>query len=351
MLGGESIFRIAFFAHLETRSPKASMPYCAAFPVRFHNSPHIQYTHTMITGKFWIVLNPVAGKGKAAKQYPKIEQFMRESGHNFEILLTKGPGDALSIARDLPLVADDVIVAAGGDGTCNEIANGLLARSSVPAALGILPIGRGNDFSSSLGIPGDAEKAMRILIAGNARPIDVGLVKGGLFPDGRYFVNGVGIGFDTKVVFEAAKMKIKSDFSYALGALVTLARYEPSPVIRIRYDENELTVPALIVSVVNGRRMGGIFFIGPNALPDDGLFDICIARRPPSRVNVLKLLSHYTKGTQSECEGVHTGRALRFYLEALEGGMAAHCDGETVCCDGKELEISCIPNALRFIGA
>jgi hypothetical protein len=66
---------------------------------------------------------------------------------------------------------------------------------------------------------------------------------------------------------------------------------------------------------------------------------------------LLKIMSHYTKGTQGECSGVTFGRGRHFHLKALEGGMAAHCDGETVCYEGKELEITCIPNALRLIEA
>jgi len=278
---------------------------------------------------------------------------MRKSGCDFEIILTKRPGDAPDIVRNLLLAKGDVTVAAGGDGTCNEVANGLLMRSfqTTPPILGVLPIGRGNDFSSALGIPGDAEKAMRILLARNVRPLDVGFLKGGLFPTGRHFVNVVGIGFDTKVVFEAAKMKIKSDLSYALGVLITMIRYEPPPVIRMRWNENEITFPTTIVSVANGRRMGGVFYMNPNGQVDDGLFDICALPYQKTRRKLLKVIFRYLKGTQSGYEGVRTGKGSHFHLEAIEGGMAAHCDGETVCYDGKELEISCIPSALRVIGA
>jgi YegS/Rv2252/BmrU family lipid kinase len=303
--------------------------------------------------KLWVILNPIAGKGKAIKQYPKIEQFLRQSGNNFEILLTKSPGDALDIASNLPIEANDAVIAAGGDGTCNEVINGLLKRqkTALPPIFGILPIGRGNDFSHTPGIPTDLKKALRILNDGNLHTLDAGFVKGGFFPDGRYFINGIGIGFDTKVGFEAAKLKIKSGISYAVGALIMLARFEPSPVIQIRYDNNEATLPAVLVSVVNGKRMGGSFFMGPKALLDDGLLDICYVRHINSRLRLLKIISHYTKGTQDQFEEVTFGRGINFHLKALEGTMAAHCDGETVCYEGKELEITCIPGALRLIGA
>jgi YegS/Rv2252/BmrU family lipid kinase len=301
--------------------------------------------------KLWVILNPTAGKGKAAKQRPKIEKFLRESGRDFEIFITKGVGDALNMARDLPVGEDDITVAAGGDGTCNEVVNGLLSRGAKsPPIFGILPIGRGNDFSATPGIPQDVEKAIQLLLESKEKPLDAGFVKGGFFPDGRYFINGIGIGFDTKVGFEAAKLKIKSGIAYAVGALITVIRYEPSPVLQIRYDAKEATLPAVLVSVVNGRRMGGSFYMGPNALLDDGLLDICYVQHLKSRFDLLKIISHYTKGTQGQSKGVTFGRGVNFHLKALEGGMAAHCDGETVCYDGKELEIKCIPNALRLIG-
>jgi YegS/Rv2252/BmrU family lipid kinase len=248
-----------------------------------------------------------------------------------------------------------VVAAAGGDGTCTEVVNGLLTRqkaSPAPPLFGLLPIGRGNDFSSTAGIPADLEKALEILVQEKTRPLDAGFVKGGFFPEGRYFVNGIGIGFDTKVGFEAAKMKhIHSSLSYALGAIITVARYEPSPLLEIRYDDQELTVSAAIVSIMNGRRMGGSFYMGPEAVLDDGALDLCVIRRPATRRRLIQIVLKYPKGAQGDCEEALMGRGSNFHLTALEGGMTAHCDGETVCLDGKELAISCLPGALRLIGA
>jgi YegS/Rv2252/BmrU family lipid kinase len=303
--------------------------------------------------KIWIILNPVAGKGKAITHLPGIKSYLEKFKQNFEIVLTSGPGDALEIARNCP--PGDAVIAAGGDGTCNEVANGLLTRKTPPPEpplFGILPIGRGNDFSFTAQVPPVPEKALDIILQKKCRPLDAGFVKGGFFPEGRYFVNGLGIGFDTKVGFEAAKMKkIHSSLSYALGALITVAKFEASPVIQIRYDGKEMTIPAAIVSVMNGRRMGGIFFMGPNALLDDGALDICTIRHPRSRLRLIQLVMKYPKGAQAECEETFMDRADHFHLKALEGGMAAHCDGETVCVEGTELEASCLRGALRLLGA
>jgi YegS/Rv2252/BmrU family lipid kinase len=303
--------------------------------------------------KLWIVLNPIAGNGKAITYREKIREYLEKHGQNFEIIMTTRPGEALDIARGCP--PGDPVIAAGGDGTCNEVINGLLTRENPPAeppVFGLLPIGRGNDFSCTAGIPEDPEQALDILIRKNTRPLDAGFVKGGFFPDGRYFVNGLGIGFDTKVGFEAAKMKhIHSSLSYALGAIITVAKYEPSPLVQIRYGDREMTLSAAIVSIMNGRRMGGIFFMGPNALLDDGALDICTIRRPRSRFRLIQLILKYPKGAQGECEETFMDRAPGYHLRALEGGMAAHCDGETVCFEGKELDVICVPGALRLIGA
>jgi len=307
----------------------------------------------MEQGNIWVILNPTAGKGKAIRQKPKIEKILKESGRNFQINLTESPGHAIEMIQNLAIHEDDIVVAAGGDGTCNEVVNGLLLRKekfSKPPIFGLIPIGRGNDFSATPNLPLNIDDALKIILNGKISPLDAGIIKGGFFPEGRYFINGVGIGFDTKVGFEAAKMKIKSGLTYMIGALKMLARFEPSPIIQIKYDNEEVTLSAVLVSIVNGRRMGGSFFMGPNAILDDGLLDICYVKHPAKRTYLLKIFSHYTKGTQSQCDGVFMARGLKFSLKALEGSMAVHCDGETICYDGKELEIECIPGALRFAG-
>ncbi|GHV88531.1 diacylglycerol kinase [Spirochaetia bacterium] len=305
-------------------------------------------------GKLLVILNPIAGKGTALKEAPKVEAFLRDRGENYEVVLTKGPGDAIEIARNCPLDRDTAVVAAGGDGTCNEVVNGLLTRKEpppFPPLFGHLPIGRGNDFSCTAGIPEDLEPALEILIQRKNIPLDAGFVTGGYFPEGRYFVNGVGIGFDTKVGFEAAQMKrVHSALSYALGAIIMMIRLDPSPRLEITYDDKSLTIDALIVSLMNGRRMGGTFFMGPRASLNDGALDMCAATHR-TRLQICKLILGYTKGTQEACGGVTVDRAVNYRLKALTGGMAAHCDGETVCLDGKELSIHCRPGVLRLISA
>jgi YegS/Rv2252/BmrU family lipid kinase len=309
------------------------------------------------TGGFFVILNPIAGKGKAKKLAPVIERFLKSRGENFEIVLTDRVGHALELAASRPLDDNTAVVAAGGDGTCNEVVNGLLrreAKSAQPPLLGILPIGRGNDFASSTHISPRIDEALQTLVERRHGPLDAGFVKGGYYPEGRYFVNGVGIGFDTMVGLEAAKMKrVQSGLAYVFGAIKMAVSFPPSPTLEVRWssggEEKTLTGALIIASIMNGRRMGGSFYMGPDAILDDGALDLCTALHR-SRAQVARIIVHYTKGTQEQCGGVTRARSSWFALKALNGGMTAHADGESVCLDGKELHISCVPSALRLIG-
>jgi YegS/Rv2252/BmrU family lipid kinase len=312
-------------------------------------------------GKLLVILNPVAGKGKAAKLAPHIEQFLKSRNENFEIVYTVSVGHALEIAKTYPIDEDTAVIAGGGDGTCNEVVNGLLRREaklSVPPLFGILPIGRGNDFSSSTHVPSVIDDALEILVSRKYGPLDAGIIKGGYYPDGRCFVNGVGIGFDTMVGLEAAKMKhVQSGLAYVFGAIKMAVTFPPSPTLEAHWEEKTAdgvqekshTGDMIIASIMNGRRMGGSFYMGPNALLDDGELDLCMASHR-SRLKVVKIIVHYTKGTQDVCGGITRARSSGYTIKALQGGMVAHADGETICLDGKELHISCIPSALRLIG-
>jgi YegS/Rv2252/BmrU family lipid kinase len=306
-----------------------------------------------VSYKYFVILNPAAGKGKAQKEQPQVEAFFRDSGLTYEIVNTKGPGDALSIARNLPWDEGTAVISAGGDGTCNEVVNGLLSRP--PAAgkaaplIGLLPLGRGNDFSYSAGIPGGLPGAMKTLVSGTVIPLDAGRITGGYYPQGRYFINGVGIGFDTIVGLEAAKLThVQDAFAYIIGALKTLIRFDPSPVLEIRFEDQMITLDAILVSLMNGKRMGGTFFMAPEALINDGQLDAFIVERA-NRRKILRAILRVAKGTQAGFPGVSMPRARSFSLKALSGGMVCHADGETICLDGKELFVESLPQVLRLL--
>ena len=198
---------------------------------------------------------------------PMIERLMTQHRLDFTLVQTERAGHAIELARTAAGQGYETVVAAGGDGTVNEVINGLVqAKTSgidLPA-LGVISVGRGNDFGYGMGLPHSVEEAVHILSAGHTRKIDVGRLTGGLYPQGRCFGNGVGIGFDAVVGFESVKLAPLSGFpSYLVAALKTILLYFHAPRVQIELDDETITQPCLMVSVMNGRRMGGGFYMTP----------------------------------------------------------------------------------------
>ena len=299
-----------------------------------------------------IILNPTSGMGNGAKQLPVIREMFDRSELEYDITVTEKVWDAAELAEKAALDGYTGVVAAGGDGTNNEVINGLMAaRSSLETlpVFGVLPIGRGNDFAYGAGIPSDLSRAASLIITQNTSPLDVGFIVGGDYPDGRYFGNGIGIGFDTMVGLEAAKLKfIHGPATYAWGAIVTLFKYPRAPSLKVSFNGDTQNVESSQVSILNGSRMGGTFFMAPEGKVDDGVLDLCMPVKHISRIKMVKLMLQYTKGTQGANPVVTTARSSDYRVEAVTGSLVCHADGETICTDGKNLRIECVPNALRI---
>lgn len=298
-----------------------------------------------------IIYNPVASGGNAGKSLPKVEALLRERGFDYDLVLTQRIGHAEELACEAVKEGRQLLVAAGGDGTFNETLNGLMdARNngSVLPALGVLPVGRGNDFSFGMGIPHDLELACDVLAQGKQRRIDIGRVCGGDFPQGRYFGNGVGLGFDTVVGFEAAKVKWLGAGSYLVALVKTIFKYNHAPVYEISLDGVTQTQPFLMVSIMNGRRMGGAFMMAPDGDPSDGYFNLCLAGDVP-QARILPTALKFIKGTQAESPLVKMARGRSVRVRAVGGSIPAHADGETICVAGQSIEIEIIPAALELV--
>jgi YegS/Rv2252/BmrU family lipid kinase len=270
-----------------------------------------------------------------------------------ELVLSERPWDAAVLAQAAAVEGFEVVVAVGGDGTANEVLNGLMLAKTegvakVPA-MGVIGVGRGNDFAFGVNIPGGIAEGCATLAQGNRRSIDVGEVEGGMHPGGRFFGNGVGIGFDAQVGFEALKMKRLSGFpSYIAATLKTVFLYYRAPLLRIELDDEVLEQRSLLVSVMNGRRMGGGFLMAPQGEPDDGLFDLCIARQV-SRPTVFALIPKFMAGSQQGHGAIRTGRARHVRVTALSGVMPAHADGETLSVEGKQLTMMLHADQLEVV--
>ncbi len=302
-----------------------------------------------------IIVNPVAGKGAAKKAIPEIEGYLASLGIEHDLILTGYPGHAIGLAEEAGSNGYETVVAVGGDGTANEVINGLMKAcngSQLTAKLAVLPVGRGNDFSFGMGVPQDLESACKILVNGKTRKIDIGFLKGGNFPEGRYFGNGVGIGFDTVVGFEAAKLPpfISGVPAYLIAALKTIFLYFDAPIVQIDIDGEMIEQPCLLVSIMNGQRMGGSFMFAPHSSSEDGLLSLCIAHQV-TRLQVLGLFPKVMSGTQENHPAIKmpSGRVIK--VKALKGTLPVHADGETICEAGDALDVEVLRQKLEMVCA
>lgn len=302
--------------------------------------------------KTLIIYNLTAGKGMAAKKLPLVKDLLDQAGVEYKMVHTDQVGDAIHLAQQAAEEGCELVVAAGGDGTVNEVVNGLMraqVNGNQRPALGVLPVGRGNDFAYGAGIPQDIPAAVTVLAGRATRRIDIGHFVGGDYPDGRYFANGVGLGFDTVVGFEAAKITwLQGAASYLVALVKTIFLYNKAPVYEIVMDDVTVRQPFLMASIMNGRRMGGSFYMAPNGNPSDGIFDLCLAGDIP-QIAILSVAVKFFSGRQGEHPLVRMTQSKRVHVRAIEGSIPAHADGETICTAGQELIIELHASSLDVV--
>lgn len=302
--------------------------------------------------KYFVIVNPVSGRGLGEKSVPVIEKRLREAGVDYKLVRTERPWHAAELAEQAAQEQYDVVVSASGDGTLNETLNGLMRARKAGfnhAALGVIAIGTGNDFAGGVGIPDDFEKSMDVLLADKRKKIDVGLVSGGDYPEGRYFGNGIGIGFDAAVGFAALKLRFLRGLpAYLVGAIQTVFFYYNPPRLRIQMDGQVLEQHSLMVSIMNGKRMGGGFRMTPKSQPDDGQLDLCIAETA-GKLRIFQLIAMFIQGSQEGQPEIKMRRARQVEVTALEGEFPAHADGETLCVAGRQLTVTLYPAELEVV--
>jgi len=311
--------------------------------------------------RYKVIVNPISGRGMGERSVPLIEATLRNYGLDFDLVRTERVWHAAELAQQAARDGYDVVVAAGGDGTANEVLNGLMLAKEEGkdgVAMNVISVGRGNDLAFGMVMPKGVEAGCKVLAEGYRRPVDVGKLTApsygpplypGLRPYGRYFGNGVGIGFDAVVGFEAVKLKWLTGFpSYIVAVLETVFLYYHAPLLRIEHDGETTTQPCLMVATMNGRRFGGGFMMAPHGEPNDGWFDCCIVRQV-SRPRVFGIIPHFMKGTQETQPEVKTVQARRIVITAEQGVIPAHIDGETVCTEGKQLTLELLPLQVEVI--
>jgi YegS/Rv2252/BmrU family lipid kinase len=298
-----------------------------------------------------IILNPVAGKGFGARAKDELDRHLRAVQIDYDLVQTTQRWHAAELAREAADEGYGVVVAAGGDGTTNEVVNGLAAASegrqdSAPA-LGVLPMGSGSDFASAVGMHAKLAAACRQLADGQPRPIDI--VRARMpkeHPEWRYYANALGIGFDAFVTLETLKVKrLRGIPLYLLVVLKTLVLHHQAPVVTIECDDHRLEQASLMVVIANGSREGGGFFVAPQAKPDDGLLDLCIASRI-SRPAMLALIPHFLRGTHVSRKPITMTRATRVAVSSKEK-LTVHMDGEMFATETQWIECEILPHRLQ----
>jgi len=230
------------------------------------------------------VVNPAGAGGRVGKEWPKVADLVRQEFGEFEEAFTSAPLDAIRLTREALQGGAEMVVAVGGDGTMNEVANGFFDGDEPVrpgAALGLLPYGTGGDFRKTFDMDRDVAANARRLRGPETKPLDVGraTVTG---PDGkevsRYFVNIASFGMSGEVV------RMVNESSKALGGKITflwctvkgLVVYENAPVLLTHDDGEPQEHVANTVAVSNGRFFGGGMHIAPMAKPDDGKLEVVV---------------------------------------------------------------------------
>ena len=296
-----------------------------------------------------VIVNPTAGANKTRKKWPEIRRLLTHIGLSFDHDYTEGMGHAIELAREATGSGYRYLVAVGGDGTVNEVANGILDSGDADSvSLGIISTGTGSDFVRSAGIPRHYVGACSCLTSSKRYLIDVGIVeyRSNGKPSKRFFVNAAGIGFDAAAV-EATERLPKyfgGTIPYLAGLLRTLVGYRNKTVSLSIGDKVE-TARVLSVVVSNGNYLGGGMRIAPYASLNDNLLDVCVIG-DVGKFELLKSLPMVYKGTHGDHPKVSMDKAEKVTVESTEK-VLVHADGE-VLGEGPA-SFSLIPAALNIV--
>ena len=294
-----------------------------------------------------LIVNLTAGGGKPHKHLNTVLKHLKENGLNFKMCTTSHQGEAVELAQKAADNGAELIVSVGGDGTVNEIVNGIMKSKNNPP-LGIIPLGWANDFIKSTNIPSDIIEACKILIKGKTKKIDIGVIN-----DQIYFANICGVGFDAEVALLANRMKSKhpnlhilSAFVYVFATVKKLLSPFSCHNVKIKFDGQEIHSKILFIAISNGKFYGGRFKITPEAILDDGLLEICTVEEM-GRLKYLMSIPKVFKGTHESIKGINFYRAKEVVIQSSEP-ILAQVSGEVI--EGqKEFTITLLPKRLKLI--
>jgi len=284
------------------------------------------------------IVNPVAGGGRAYRKIPEIRRIMKKKLIDYKIFITKYAGHGKILARKAALSGFKVVVAVGGDGTVLEVVNGI---KGTPAALGVIPVGTGNDFARFFHIPKKIEKAIDVLIMGNVKVIDAALING-ILTFGN--IASTGIASETAALAVRFKKFLSGIWAYLVALLNVLFRYKPYSV-KIKMDGKEIKKDITIFAAgVLSYYAGGIKLL-PGADPHDGCLDVMIVGRV-NKLKILVLLPLVIFGKHVHLKSlVETYRTKKVEIEA-DKEIPITVDGEILY--SSKIEIKVEENAIKL---
>ena len=297
-----------------------------------------------------IIVNPAAGAGKTGKYWPDIKSVLKKVGLRFEHDITEAPGHAIELAKNAVKKGYRIVVPVGGDGTINEVVNGIYSSGSVQdVSMGIIGTGTGGDYIRTIGVPRNFHDACERLVNHPTKMnVDLGAVEH--FKNGhreiRLFANFAGIGFDAEVVrATTVRFKKLGGFpSYLAGLLTTLVRYHNQPVMMTTDGKKEeRKVCTAIMSI--GKYGGGSMLIAPNADIQDGLFDVVVVGNV-SKPDLLVSFPRIYKGTHLTHPKISVQRAREVEIISQKG-IALQADGELI--GESPARFSILPAAMTLI--
>lgn len=300
------------------------------------------------------IVNPNARTGLGLKTWNHLESLLKARKVEYQACLTRYPGHATEFARDLTdKKPDSILIVLGGDGTINEVINGI--RDLSKATLGYIPIGSSNDFARSMKLCKDSEQMLKqILSPSEYAYINIGQLT--LKNSVRRFAVSAGIGFDADVCFHNASSKFKrrlnrlhlGRFSYTGIALFLLLALDPRPMTLTIDGRKKHFEKVFFVTAMNQRYEGGGFKFCPEADPSDDLLDIFVVADIP-KLKALFLLPTAYKGWHTHFKGVHTYTCRKTGVMSRKV-LPVHTDGEASA-TASGLSFSLETDKLRFIRA
>ncbi len=299
--------------------------------------------------KIKLILNPTANHGRSSQQAADLRPLVAD--HNADWAGTEYPGHATDLTRQAGEQGYDLVVAVGGDGTVHEVINGLMqVPKETRPALGIVPLGSGNDFAHILGVPSDPGEALLSALNGQPHSLDVGSVRD---ENDRleYFNNTIGMGFDALVNLHTRKITAIHGFMMYFVALMRTIFRNFDPIdLHVETDQETWDLCTLMLALGNGPREGGGFIITPEAKLDDGILNYVTIQKI-SRLMMLRLVPEVMRGTHGRFKVVRMGTCRRMTVTSKQP-VYIHCDGEIYAgfgTDVRKLNLQVLPNSIQFL--